>query len=88
MQANNLMHLFSNESIAHLGPVAGLLTDRYGAKLITMIGGLIGSLGLVLTSFAVNAYQLLVTFGLVTGELIFFIPGIKGSYLPLCKTTL
>ena len=51
--------------------MAGSLTEKYGCRLITVAGGLIGSLGLVLTAFATNGYQLLVTFGLITGNIIY-----------------
>jgi MFS family permease len=49
------------------GPLSSYLTNRYGERSITILGGLLGSTGVVLSSFATNVYYLCITFGLLTG---------------------
>jgi len=49
------------------GPLAGMLTNTYGPRKVAMLGGILGSTGLFLSSFAKNIYHLYVTFGLMTG---------------------
>lgn len=50
-----------------IGPIAGILTNLFGCRTMGMVGGFIGSLGLILSSFADNIYHLYFTFGLMTG---------------------
>ena len=50
------------------GPVAGVLTNMYGARAVGMAGGLLGSLGLVLSMFANSVHHLYATFGIITGK--------------------
>jgi len=49
------------------GPLAGMLTNTYGPRKVAMAGGVLGSIGLFLSSFAKDIYHLYVTFGLMTG---------------------
>ena len=49
------------------GPIASALTNRYGCRRTTIIGGLVAALGFVLSSFAKSIVQLCFTFGLIAG---------------------
>uniref|UniRef100_A0A158R4J8 MFS domain-containing protein n=1 Tax=Syphacia muris TaxID=451379 RepID=A0A158R4J8_9BILA len=48
-----------------LGPVAGVLTDIYDCKKVTIAGGLIAALGAFVSYFAWNKWQFLFTFGVI-----------------------
>jgi len=50
------------------GPIAGMLTNTYGHRLVAMIGGLCATVGLALSAVASNVYHLIVTFGILTGQ--------------------
>ena len=50
------------------GPVAGVLTERFGPRPVAMIGGFLGCLGLVLTVLATQPGHLMMSFGVVTGR--------------------
>ncbi|XP_075263790.1 monocarboxylate transporter 10-like isoform X2 [Convolutriloba macropyga] len=50
-----------------LSPLAGILSDRIGIRTTCCIGSLIAFIGLILSSFAQNIYQLVVTFGVLLG---------------------
>lgn len=50
-----------------IGPIASMLTNKYGARAMIIVGGLILSLGLCLSYFATSLYVLFFTFGVVTG---------------------
>lgn len=52
---------------ALLMPIAGFLIDRYGARLVTTIGGILAGLGYVLSSIDQNAFTLVITYGVMTG---------------------
>ena len=52
-----------------LSPLAGILSDRIGIRTTCCIGSLIAFIGLILSSFAQNIYQLVVTFGVLLGKL-------------------
>ena len=49
------------------GPLASLLTEKIGFRETAILGSLIGSAGLALSSFATTVFQMTLTFGLVTG---------------------
>lgn len=46
---------------------AGKLQDKYGARLVASIGGILTSLGLILSSFLSNVPGLIFSFGVLTG---------------------
>ena len=48
-------------------PVAGGFIDKLGPRVITIIGGLVISLGWFLSSFATNIYFLMLTYGVLAG---------------------
>ena len=48
-------------------PVAGGFIDKLGPRIITIIGGLVISLGWFLSSFATNIYFLMLTYGVIAG---------------------
>ena len=49
------------------GPVASALTNRYGCRWTTILGGLIAGVGCFLSAYATSIGQLCVTFGLLAG---------------------
>ncbi|CAL4105294.1 unnamed protein product, partial [Meganyctiphanes norvegica] len=49
------------------GPLASLLTDRYGCKKVTIIGAIVASFGFFISAFANNIPVLLITVGVITG---------------------
>ena len=59
------------------GLVAGYVSDRFGTRRVVLVGaGLLG-LGLVLSSYVQEVWQLYVTFGLLVGA------GVSAFYVPL-----
>ena len=49
------------------GPIASSLCQRYGCRLVASVGGLIGVLGLLLTSFTENIYVIYLTYSVLWG---------------------
>lgn len=49
------------------GPVLSNLVDKYGCRVMTVIGGLIGGIGFVLASISTSVEMLYITFGLISG---------------------
>lgn len=49
------------------GPVMSNLVDRYGCRLMTMIGGTVATIGFVLSSYCQSVEQLYLTFGILSG---------------------
>lgn len=49
------------------GPVLSNLVDKYGCRVMTVIGGLIGGIGFVLASISTSVEMLYITFGLIAG---------------------
>ena len=45
----------------------GVLINKYGHRIMTMVGGCIAGTGLVLSSYAPNMYYLIASFGVITG---------------------
>ena len=50
-----------------MGPIAATMSSKYGCRPVSMTGGIIFSLGLVLSSFAPNIYTLYFTYGVMIG---------------------
>ena len=50
------------------GPFIGLFINTCGCRRTAIIGGLLNSLGWVLSAYAVNVYYLFITFGLAAGK--------------------
>ncbi|XP_013406721.1 monocarboxylate transporter 9 [Lingula anatina] len=50
-----------------LGPVSGSLANLFTARKVVISGGLISSLGLILSAYPPNIYYLFFTFGIVAG---------------------
>ena len=59
------------------GVVAGYLSDRFGTRVVVLVGGALLGLGLVLSSQVTEAWQLYVTFGVLVGA------GVSAFYVPL-----
>ena len=49
------------------GPIASVLTNRYGCRCVTMAGGFIAGIGFICSSFANSIAVLCLTFGLLAG---------------------
>ncbi|XP_070540610.1 monocarboxylate transporter 13-like isoform X2 [Ptychodera flava] len=49
------------------GPASSALTARFGCRPVVMVGGVIVTIGLVLSSFATEVYQLYLTYGIISG---------------------
>lgn len=52
---------------AILMPITGFYIDRFGARLVTAVGGVIMGLGHILSSLATNISMLVLTYGVVAG---------------------
>ena len=51
------------------GPLTGVLTEGFGPRPVAMVGGFLGSLGLVLSVLATQPWHLMISFGVVTGRI-------------------
>lgn len=49
------------------GPVMSALVDRYGCRSMTILGGVISTLGFVLASISTTLEMMMVTFGIIAG---------------------
>ena len=49
------------------GPIASSLCQRYGCRVVSAVGGLIGVVGLLLTSFTNSLYVIYVTYSILWG---------------------
>lgn len=49
------------------GPLSGVLTNRFGHRVVAMVGGVIAGVGLILSAYATSIYHLYLTFGVITG---------------------
>jgi MFS family permease len=59
------------------GVVSGFVSDRLGTRRVVVVGALLLGLGLVLSSYVQQVWQLYVTFGLLVGA------GVSAFYVPL-----
>ena len=50
------------------GAFAGMLVNLLGYRVVAMAGGLIGSLGLILSCLATKLYHLYLSFGILAGK--------------------
>ncbi|ESO98864.1 hypothetical protein LOTGIDRAFT_213657 [Lottia gigantea] len=50
-----------------VGPLASALTNRYGCRVVTMLGAVIAALGFIISLFAPNIYYLYFSFGIMAG---------------------
>ncbi|MCK4665175.1 OFA family MFS transporter, partial [Candidatus Dependentiae bacterium] len=53
---------------AGLMPFAGRFIDKYGPRLVTLVGGVLFGLGWILSSFAGNILILTITYGVIAGS--------------------
>jgi hypothetical protein len=49
------------------GPIAGVMTTRYGCRVTTIIGGLIAGVGCFASAYARSIAELCLTFGIIAG---------------------
>ena len=61
------MGSFAMASSGLFGPIAGRLTDRFGARAVVVCGSLMSATGLLLTSLVPNLYLMLLTYGGIFG---------------------
>ena len=61
-------------------PVSSALSERVGCRTVAFVGGLLGVLGFVSSSFVTNVYLLYGTFGILWGI------GASMSYLPTLRS--
>lgn len=61
-------------------PVSSALSERIGCRVVAFVGGLLGVLGFVLSSFVTNVHLLYATFGILWGI------GASMSYLPTLRS--
>ncbi len=59
------------------GVLAGYLSDRFGTRVVVLVGGVLLGLGLVLSSRVTEVWQLYATFGVLVGG------GVSAFYVPL-----
>ncbi|XP_041373564.1 uncharacterized protein LOC121386626 [Gigantopelta aegis] len=50
-----------------VGPIASALTNRYGCRVISIVGSLVAGVGFMLSLFAPNIYYLYISFGIMAG---------------------
>ena len=50
------------------GPLASILTNKYGCRITTIAGAIIAAAGFVLSLFAPNLYFLYFSFGIMSGK--------------------
>jgi len=51
-----------------LGPIVGSLTHKYGCRVVCISGGIIGSVGFIISSFANSLGLMLVSYGVLGGN--------------------
>ena len=51
-----------------VGPVAGVLANRFGCRKVVMGGTLISVIGLLVSTVSPNVEVLIITFGIITGK--------------------
>ena len=49
-------------------PIAGGFIDKYGPKIVTIVGGLVVSVGWILSGFTSNITLLIITYGVIAGS--------------------
>jgi len=52
---------------ALLMPITGFYINRFGANIVTAVGGVVMGIGYVLSGFGDNIYQLTITYGVIAG---------------------
>lgn len=62
-QSDNLFIL-----LLTLGPIASMLTNKFGCRIVTIVGTIIAASGFILSIFAPNIYFMYFSFGIVAGE--------------------
>ncbi|KAK3603741.1 hypothetical protein CHS0354_023355 [Potamilus streckersoni] len=50
-----------------VGPLASIMTNKYGCRVTTIVGAIIATAGFILSIFATNLYFLYFTFGVLSG---------------------
>jgi len=51
----------------HVGPIGSKLSDKFGCRAVTMTGGLLLCIGLVLCSLATRLFHVYLALGVVAG---------------------
>ena len=69
------IHIIKSQVMTFLlfsGPVAGILTNKFGYRFVTILGALLEALGVFLTAFTPNLEFLYFSVGILIGKLIGF----------------
>ena len=53
-----------------VGPIASSMVNRYGCRVVTIVGAVLASFGIAVSAAAPNIIMLYLTIGLVTGQYI------------------
>ena len=53
-----------------VGPLSAILCNKFGCRTVSMVGSLLGALGIILSSFVNNIIFLALTFGLMAGMIL------------------
>lgn len=72
----SLMASLNTAILYGAGPLSGMLTNQFGHRNVSIVGGLLTMVGLFLSCLANDVNHLLVTFGIITGF------GLGLSYVP------
>jgi MFS family permease len=64
---SGLPYMFFLAFFALLMPVSGRFLDKYGPRIITMIGGVMVGIGWILASFSSNIIMLTISYGIIAG---------------------
>ena len=50
------------------GPVAGGLVNKFGCRMVTIVGSVVSALGVIIASFSSDLDVLIITYGLIGGK--------------------
>ena len=64
-----------------LGIFSGALANRFGCRIVTIIGGVLSCLAFVLSTFAPNMDIIILTYGFLGGTLQLYVPNIKAKII-------
>ena len=51
------------------GPLASIMTNRFGHRNIVMLGGILTTIGMCISAYATDIYFLYFSYGVITGKI-------------------